>query len=299
MGWQCESLQYSGRAEQSVSTRQRGSSWQIFVAQSKPGGQVARGEGPALRYWGRTRRVDGTGLVLEATARGGARAVLARGAVGLRGAPRAGARAGLADEARRRTADRSSSCRRQVALHGTRRAAKATRGSTPGAQSVALGARRLAHALDRPRNAGQPGSQLAEVHAGGRHALPLPAGLVGGTGRVRAAPAAALRAGEALGAVGGLGALGTRRRRSPRRTPGGCRTRCRRGTSAHTRHSGNGRQDSRRPCRMASSRPGGHGGEHCQQHNGNKSPGHPALRGESSGVRALHGVGRPAWLVGS
>jgi hypothetical protein len=40
VGWQCESRQYA-LAEQSVSTRQRGNSWQIFVAQSKPGGQVA------------------------------------------------------------------------------------------------------------------------------------------------------------------------------------------------------------------------------------------------------------------
>jgi hypothetical protein len=40
LGWQCESRQYAV-AEQSVSTRQRGSSWQSFVAQSKPGGQVA------------------------------------------------------------------------------------------------------------------------------------------------------------------------------------------------------------------------------------------------------------------
>jgi hypothetical protein len=39
-GWQCESRQYAA-LEQSVSSRQRGSSWQIFVAQSKPGGQVA------------------------------------------------------------------------------------------------------------------------------------------------------------------------------------------------------------------------------------------------------------------
>ena len=39
-GWQCASRQYAV-AEQSVSSRQRGSSWQIFVAQSKPGGQVA------------------------------------------------------------------------------------------------------------------------------------------------------------------------------------------------------------------------------------------------------------------
>jgi hypothetical protein len=39
LGWQCESRQYAV-AEQSVSTRQRGSSWQIFVVQSKPGGQA-------------------------------------------------------------------------------------------------------------------------------------------------------------------------------------------------------------------------------------------------------------------
>jgi hypothetical protein len=39
VGWQCESRQYAV-AEHSVSTRQRGSSLQTFVAQSKPGGQV-------------------------------------------------------------------------------------------------------------------------------------------------------------------------------------------------------------------------------------------------------------------
>jgi hypothetical protein len=39
VGWQCESRQYAV-AEHSVSTRQRGNSWQIFIAQSKPGGQA-------------------------------------------------------------------------------------------------------------------------------------------------------------------------------------------------------------------------------------------------------------------